>query len=86
MILSATHSIIGLRSRILGFIVKSIDNFLITRQAIGKGVVTTLGQAPCQKGMSVSFTTAAALVHELMEARDKKRLRTLQKDLTMPSC
>lgn len=30
--------------------------------------------AACQKGMSVSFTTAAALVNELMEARDERRL------------
>jgi DNA replication protein DnaC len=29
-----------------------------------------LGLAACQKGYSVAFTTAAALVHELMEARD----------------
>ena len=28
----------------------------------------------CQRGMSVGFTTAAALVHELMEARDERRL------------
>lgn len=41
-----------------------------------------LGLAACQKGMSVTFTTAAALVHELLEARDEKRLRTLQKQLT----
>lgn len=40
-----------------------------------------LGLAACQKGISVGFTTAAALVHELMEARDEKRLRTLQKHL-----
>lgn len=40
-----------------------------------------LGLAACQKGISVAFTTAAALVHELMEARDEKRLRTLQKHL-----
>jgi DNA replication protein DnaC len=40
-----------------------------------------LGLAACQKGYSVTFTTAAALVHELMEARDEKRLRTLQKQL-----
>ena len=40
-----------------------------------------LGLAACQKGMSVAFTTAAALVHELMEARDEKRLRVLQKKL-----
>ena len=40
-----------------------------------------LGLAACQKGYSVAFTTAAALVHELMEARDERRLRALQKHL-----
>jgi len=40
-----------------------------------------LGLAACQKGLPVGFTTAAALVHELMEARDEKRLRRLQKQL-----
>ncbi len=29
-----------------------------------------LGLAACQKGLSVGFITAAALVHEPMEARD----------------
>jgi len=38
-----------------------------------------LGLAACQKGMSVSFTTAAALVNELMEARDERRLLRFQK-------
>ena len=36
-----------------------------------------LGLAACQKGLSVGFTTAAALVHELVEARDEKRLPAL---------
>ncbi len=40
-----------------------------------------LGLAACQKNQSVAFTTAAALVHELMEARDERRLRALQKHL-----
>ena len=40
-----------------------------------------LGLAACQKGLSVGFTTAAALVHELLEARDEKRLLRLQKQL-----
>jgi DNA replication protein DnaC len=40
-----------------------------------------LGLAACQKGFSVAFTTAAALVHELLEARDEKRLLRLQKQL-----
>src|SRR5262249_54005756 len=37
--------------------------------------------AACQKGLSVGFTTAAALVHELIEARDEKRLLRLQRQL-----
>jgi DNA replication protein DnaC len=40
-----------------------------------------LGLAACQRGMSVGFTTAAALVHELLEARDERRLLRLQKQL-----
>jgi len=40
-----------------------------------------LGLAACQKGLAVGFTTAAALVHELMEARDEKRLLRFQKQL-----
>src|SRR4051794_1599039 len=42
-------------------------------------VALGLGLAACQKGLSVGFTTAAALVHELLEARDEKRLLRLQK-------
>jgi DNA replication protein DnaC len=40
-----------------------------------------LGLTACQRGLSVGFTTAAALVHELLEARDEKRLLRLQKQL-----
>jgi DNA replication protein DnaC len=45
-------------------------------------VALGLGLAACQKGLSVGFTTAASLVHELLEARDEKRLLRLQKPLT----
>ena len=38
--------------------------------------------AACQKGLAVGFITASALVHELLEARDDKRLLRLQKQLT----
>ena len=41
-----------------------------------------LGLAACQRGMSVGFTTAAALVHELMEAKDERRLLNLQRQLS----
>ena len=37
-------------------------------------VAQGLGLAACQRGLSVRFVTAAALVHELMEARDERRL------------
>jgi DNA replication protein DnaC len=43
----------------------------------------SLGLAACQKGFPVTFTTAASLVHQLMEARDEKRLLKLQRDLAM---
>jgi DNA replication protein DnaC len=44
-------------------------------------VALGLGLAACQKGLAVGFTTAAALVHELLEARDERRLLRLQKQL-----
>ncbi len=44
-------------------------------------VVLGLGLAACQKGLAVGFTTAAGLVHELMEARDDKRLLRRQAQL-----
>jgi DNA replication protein DnaC len=40
-----------------------------------------LGLAACQKGYRVRFTTTAAMVHELIEARDEKRLLRFQKQL-----
>ena len=46
-----------------------------THVAIGPGL------AACHKGLAVGFTTAAALVHELIEARDEKRLPRLQRQL-----
>ena len=38
-----------------------------------------LGLAAGQKGLSVGFIAAAALVHELIEAGDEKRLLRLQR-------
>jgi len=40
-----------------------------------------LGLAACQRGLSVGFVNAAAMVHELIEARDEKRLLRLQRQL-----
>ena len=44
-------------------------------------ICLALGLAACQRGLSVAFTTAAGLVHQLMEARDEKRLVRLQAQL-----
>ena len=44
-------------------------------------IALALGLAACQKGLSVTFTTAAALVHNLMEARDEWRLLKTQREL-----
>jgi len=41
-----------------------------------------LGLAACQRGLKVRFTTAAALVHDLIEAQDERKLQRLQKQLT----
>jgi len=44
-------------------------------------VALALGLAACQKGYRVRFTTTAAMVHELIEARDEKRLLRYQKQM-----
>jgi DNA replication protein DnaC len=40
-----------------------------------------LGLAACQRGLTVGFVTASALVHTLLEARDDRQLLRLQKQL-----
>jgi len=44
-------------------------------------VALALGLAACQKGFTVAFATTAALVNQLMEARDERRLLKIQRDL-----
>lgn len=44
-------------------------------------IALALGLAACQQAMTVQFTTAAGLVHELMEARDEKRFMRMMKQL-----
>ena len=54
------------------------DNVIaVGNKGTGKTHVA-LGLAACQRGMSVGFT-AAALVHELMETRNERRLLNLQR-------
>ena len=44
-------------------------------------VAIALGVAACQRGIKTRFATAAAIVHELIEAHDEKRLLRLQRQL-----
>lgn len=44
-------------------------------------IALALGLAACQRGFSVGFASAAGLVHQLMEARDERRLLKLQQHL-----
>ena len=52
-----------------------------TRLASANPLSTTVVLTACQHGHRVRSTTAAALVSELIEARDEKKLLRLQKQL-----
>lgn len=45
-------------------------------------IALALGLVACQKGYRVRFTTAASLAHELIEAKDERRLMRFQKMLS----
>ncbi len=65
------------------FIDRRENVFALGPSGTGKThVALGLGLAACQKGRKVGFTIAAALVHELMEAVDDRRLQRLLKSLT----
>lgn len=64
------------------FILRRENVIALGNSGTGKThVALALGLAACQKGFTVTFTTAAALVHQLMEARDERRLLKLQRDM-----
>jgi DNA replication protein DnaC len=44
-------------------------------------IALALGLAACQRGFAAGFVTAAGLVHQLMEARDEKKLLRFQAQL-----
>ena len=64
------------------FILRRENVIALGNTGTGKShVALALGLAACQKRLTVTFTTAAALVHQLMEARDERRLLKQQRDL-----
>jgi DNA replication protein DnaC len=64
------------------YITKRQNVLAVGNSGTGKThLALALGLAACQKGFKVRFTTAAALVNEMIEARDEKRLLRLQKQI-----
>ena len=64
------------------FLARRENVLLLGNSGTGKThIALALGLAACQRGHRVRFITAAALVGELIEARDEKYLRRFQKQL-----
>ncbi len=64
------------------FLARKENLLLLGNSGTGKThAALALGLAACQRGHRVRFTTAAALVSELIEARDEKHLLRFQKQL-----
>ncbi len=64
------------------FLLRRENVLLLGNSGTGKThLALALGLAACQRGHRVRFTTAAAMVHALMEAKDEKRLLRYQKQM-----
>ncbi len=62
------------------FLSRTENLLLLGNSGTGKThIALALGLSACQRGHRVRFTTAAALVSELIEARDEKHLMRFQK-------
>ena len=71
------HDLSVLNERLLARCLERLDAL----EAGGQAAALLAGLAACQKGLGVRFATAPHLVHELIEARDEKRLLRLQAQL-----
>ena len=64
------------------FLARRENLLLLGNSGTGKThIVLALGLAACQQGHRVRFTTTAALVSELIEACDDKKLLRFQKQI-----
>ncbi len=64
------------------FLPRKENVLLLGNSGTGKThIALALGLSACQRGHRVRFTTASALVSELIEARDEKKLLRFQKQI-----
>lgn len=64
------------------FLLRRENVLLLGNSGTGKThLALALGLSVCQRGHRVRFMTAAAMVHELLEAKDEKRLLRYQKQM-----
>jgi DNA replication protein DnaC len=64
------------------FLARNENVLLLGNSGTGKThIALALGLTACQRGHRVRFTTTAALVSELIEARDEKKLLRFQKQI-----
>ena len=64
------------------FLVRNENVLLLGNSGTGKThIALALGLSACQHGHRVRFTTASALVSELIEARDEKKMLRFQKQI-----
>jgi DNA replication protein DnaC len=64
------------------FLLRRENVLLLGNSGTGKThLALALGLSACQRGHRVRFTTTAAMVHELLEAKDEKRLLRYQRQM-----
>jgi DNA replication protein DnaC len=64
------------------FLLRRENVLLLGNSGTGKThLALALGLSACQRGHRVRFTTTAAMAHELLEAKDEKRLLRYQKQM-----
>jgi DNA replication protein DnaC len=69
------------------FLLRRENVLLLGNSGTGKThIALALGLAACQHGHRVRFTTASALVSELIEARDEKKLLRFQRGPRQAIC
>ena len=82
MALPSVNKVLVLELARCEFLLRRENVLLLGNSGTGKThLALALGLSACQRGHRVRFATAAAMVHELLEAKDEKRLLRYQKQM-----